>query len=156
DALTGADDAFTDLREAMLQHAGSLALDVDTERVGTLRDLEEVLAAIATAEERQAQVHEWEEARDSVLQALDQVMALAHREDPTFGALADCQARARELHGELAAFAAEDLDRETAEMSGKARPFRDLLALVDGWNALDDDRCAFLQDALTQAFGRPL
>jgi hypothetical protein len=156
DELTGADEAFTELREAMLQHAGSLALDVDTERVGTLRDLEEVLTAIAAAEERQVQVHEWEEARDSVLQVLDQVMALVHREDRMFGALADCQARARELHGELAALAAEDLERETAEMSGKARPFRDLLALVDGWNVLDDDRCAFLQDALTQAFGRPL
>jgi hypothetical protein len=31
-----------------------------------------------------------------------------------------------------------------------------VLALVDGWNVLDDDRCAFLQDAISLSFGRPL
>ena len=27
---------------------------------------------------------------------------------------------------------------------------------MDGWNALDDDRCAYLQDSITQGFSRPL
>src|SRR5439155_15660214 len=70
--------------------------------------------------------------------------------------LAECQVRARELHGALSAATPDDLEHETVMLSGKLRPFTELMALVDGWNVLDDDRCAFLQDAITQSFGRPL
>ncbi|HTO11053.1 MAG TPA: hypothetical protein VMQ51_05735 [Candidatus Binatia bacterium] len=156
DELSAARDAFAELRDAMVEHAGTLALVLDGERLGNLRDLEPVLAAIGAAEERQAQLQAWEEARESALVALDRVMALIHREERGFGALAECQARARELHGALSGSTPDDIEHETVMISAKLRPFAELLALVDGWNALDDDRCAFLQDAITQSFGRPL
>ena len=156
DELSAARDAFTDLRDAMLEHAGSLALVLDGEQLGSLRDLEPVLTAIAAAEERQTQIQGWEQARESALVVLDHVMALIHREDPGFGPLAESQARARDLHGALTSSTPRGLEHETVMISGKLRPFAELLALVDGWNTLDDDRCAFLQDAITEAFGRPL
>ncbi len=156
DELTAAREAFDELRDAVVEHAGNLALVLDGERLGTLRDLEPVLAAIGAAEERQAQVQAWEEAREGALVLLDRVMALIHREEPSFGALATCQSRARELHGALSRAKPDDIEHETVMLSGKLRPFSELLALVDGWNVLDDDRCAFLQDAITQSFGRPL
>jgi len=84
-------------------------------------------------------------------------MALIHREDPGFGPLAESQARARDLHGALTSSTPRGLEHETVMISGKLRPFAELLALVDGWNTLDDDPLApFLQDAITEAFGRPL
>jgi hypothetical protein len=156
DDLSAARDAFTDLRDAVMEHAGSLDLVLDDERLETLRDLEPVLAAIGAAEERQAQLQAWEEAREIALPALDRVMALTHREDKGFAPLADCQSRARELRGALSAATPDDLRHETVMLSSRLRPFTDLLALVDAWNVLDDDRCAFLQDAITQSFGRPL
>ena len=154
--LSAARTSFTELRSAMLEHAGSLALVLDAEGVASCRDLEPVLAAIQAAEEQQARVMAWEEARESVLVVLDRVMALIHREEKGFAALGQCQERAREMHAELSGPLPEDLEHETKMVPGKVRPFAELVALVDGWNVLDDDRCAYLQDSIAQAFGRPL
>jgi hypothetical protein len=41
-------------------------------------------------------------------------------------------------------------------VSGGIRPFAELVALAEGWNRLDDERCALLQDSISQNFGRPL
>jgi hypothetical protein len=154
--LSAAREAFTELRNAMLAQAGALALVLDVERLGTLRDLEPVLAAIAGAERRRTQAAAWEETREEALLVLDGVMALIHREDAGFAPLAESQARARDLHTVLSSAVPDDLEHETKMVSGKLRPFVELTTLVEGWNVLDDDRCAFLQDAITQSFGRPL
>jgi hypothetical protein len=154
--LTAARTAFADLRTAMLDHAGELSLVLDAEGLGTLRDLEPVLAAIGAAEARRVRLAAWQEAREDALGVLDRMMALIHREEKGFSALADAQQRARELHGALSGSVPEDLEHETRLLPGRIRPYAELLALVDGWNVLDDDRCAFLQDAITQAFSRPL
>jgi len=47
--LSAARSSFSELRSAMLEHAGSLALVLDTEGVESCRDLEPVLAAIQAA-----------------------------------------------------------------------------------------------------------
>jgi hypothetical protein len=156
DELTAAHTAFAGLRSDLVEHAGELSLVLDTETLGTLRDLEPVLAAIGAAEERRVRLAAWQEAREDVLGVLDRVMALIHREEKGFPALAEAQQRARELHGTLADAVPDDLEHETKLLPGRVRPYAELLALVEGWNALDDDRCAFLQDAITQAFSRPL
>jgi hypothetical protein len=41
-------------------------------------------------------------------------------------------------------------------LESRLRPFIALVTLVDGWNRLDDERCASLQDVIAQSFGRPL
>ena len=87
---------------------------------------------------------------------LDRVMTLIHREENDFAPLGQCQERAREMHAALAGPPPDDLEHETKMVPGKVRPFVELVALVDGWSALDDDRCAYLQDSITQAFSRPL
>ena len=154
--LSAARTSFTELRTAMLEHAGSLALVLDGEGIGSCRDLEPVLVAIRGAEEQRARVGAWEEARESVLVVLDRVMALIHREERGFAPLGQCQEKAREMHAALTGPPPDDLEHETKMVPGRVRPFAELVALVDGWNVLDDDRCAYLQDSITQAFGRPL
>jgi len=156
DELTAARAAFTELRTAMVEHAGGLSIVLDADDFGTLRDLEPVLAAITAAEERRARLAAWETARKDALDVLDQVTGLAHREDKSLPALVDCQSRARDLHGVLQEPAPEDPGLETALLADKLRPYVELLALVEGWNVLDDTRCAVLQDAVTESFGRPL
>jgi hypothetical protein len=154
--LSAARTSFTDLRSTMLEHAGSLAVVLDTEGVESCRDLEPVLAAIRAAEEQRARVAAWEAARESVLVVLDRVMALIHREEKGFTPLVECRERAREMHAALSGAPPDDLEHETKMIPRKVRPYLELVALVDGWNALDDDRCAYLQDSITQAFSRPL
>jgi hypothetical protein len=83
------------------------------------------------------------------------VRALIHREDQEFPGLAECQAKARELQGALAA-PSGDLAQQASALESRLRPFVALITLVDGWNRLDDDRCASLQDVISQTFGRPL
>lgn len=156
DDLSAARGAFDALRSAMLQQAGALSLVFDAEEIGTLRDLEPVLAAITAAEEHRARVAAWEEAREEAFGVLDRVIGLIHREDKSLPALGEAQGRARELRAALSGSAPTELEHETKMLPGKTRPFAELLALVEGWNALDDDRCAFLQDAITEFFSRSL
>ena len=156
DDLTAAREAFTDLRNAVLQHAGALSLVLDVERLGSLRDLEPVLAAIGVAEHRRSKVAEWEKSCEGALVLLDRVMLLTHREERSFGPLAECQARARALRGVLTGTPPADPEREAATIPDKLRPFTELLALIEGWNTLDDDHCARLQDTIAATFGRPL
>src|SRR5262249_39142738 len=105
---------------------------------------------------QRARVTAWEAARESVLVVLDRVMALIHREEKGFAPLVECRERAREMHAALSGPPPDDLEHETKMVPGKGRPFPVLVALVDGWNPLEDDRCAYLQDSITQAFSRPL
>jgi hypothetical protein len=154
--LTAAREAFTSLRTAVVTHAGTLSIPLDGQTLGTLRELEPVLAAIGAAEEHRAQLAAWDAARKDALGVLARVMALTHREDKPLPALAECQGRARELNVALAGPAPEPLEAETKVLPARLRPYTELLALVEGWNVLDDDRCAELQDAISESFGRPL
>lgn len=156
DELSAATRAFGELRTAMLDRAGTLSVVVDDGKLATLSDLEPVLAAIAAAEEHRARLSAWEEARDRAVAVLDRVLALAHRDDKGLPALDEAQGRARELRTELAGPPPADLAPQTAALDGRVRPYADLLALIDGWNVLDDDRCAALQDAVTESFSRAL
>src|SRR5262245_28303662 len=121
--LSAARASFTDLRSDMLEHAGALALVLDTEVVESCRDLEPVLAAIRAAEEQRARVAAWEAARESVLVVLDRVMALIHREEKGFTPLVECRESAREMHAALSGQPPEDLEHETKMIPGKVRPF---------------------------------
>ena len=154
--LTAARLAFVDLRSAMVEQAGALSITLEAESLGTLRDLEPVLDAIAAAEAHRVRLAAWESARKDALLVLERVRAIVHREDRSLPTLTECQGRARELHATLAGPAPEALDEETTRLPERTRPYTELLALIEGWNVLDDDRCAVLQDAITESFGRTL
>ena len=156
DELTAARAAFTELRAAVVAHAGALAIVLKSDDLGTLRDLEPALASIAAAEEHRARLAAWDAARTGALGVLDRVAGLTHREDRSLPALDECHGRARELRGMLTGPAPEGLEQATTRLADTMRPYTELLALVEGWSVLDDDRCAALQDAVTEAFGRAL
>jgi hypothetical protein len=157
DQLSAAGAAFAALRSAMIERAGALSLVVEVERLGSLRDLEPVLAAITAAEEHRVRVAAWEAARDEALGVLDRVKALTYRDDKPLPALGDAQRQAQSLHAELSGRTPEAPDEKaTRQLPETTRRFSELLTLAEGWNALDDDRCAMLQDAITESFSRSL
>lgn len=156
DEMTAARAAFAELRHAMVQEAGALSLEVDADHLQSLRDLEPVIAAIAAAEAQRARLAAWEDARRHAVGMLDRVLGLIHREDKSLPALTEAQDAARQLRAALDGPPPEALEEETAALPDAIRPYADLLAMVDGWNVLDDEQCAALQDTIAEAFGRPL
>ena len=147
---------FDELRLGLLEAATALPAPPDRATLGTLKALDWLLNAIEIEETDRGRRAAWEAARETALGVLDKVMTLIHREDKDFAALAECQGKAREMHVALMAFAPADVEHETTVMSGRIRPFIELITLAEDWNRLDDERCAFLQDSITQHFGRQL
>ena len=156
DQLDAARSAFSALRTEVLERAGALSVILDGESLGSLRDLGPALAAIAAEEVQRARLAAWDAARREALGVLDGVLALIHREDRRLPALEEVQHRAGELHATLSGPPPAELEDETSLIPTRTRPYVELLALVEGWNVLDDDRCAALQDAITESFSRPL
>lgn len=147
---------FAALRTAVLEQAASLTRPPAPSSVMRLRDLESVMSAVIAAEGERARRAAWDLACENAVGVLDRVRSLIHREDREFGGLLECQAKARELRTVLTGPPPTDLAEQAAQIETQLRPFIALLALVDGWNRLDDERCASLQDVVAQTFGRPL
>jgi hypothetical protein len=147
---------FAVLRAAVLEQAASLVRPPAASSVTRLRDLESVTASVIAAEEERARRAAWDVALENAGGVLERVSALIHREDREFPGLAECQAKARELQTALEGPVPDDVAQQTAALEARLRPFAALLTLAEGWNRLDDDRCASLQDVIAQSFGRPL
>ena len=145
-------DDFNDLRHAIVDQLSGFPNTPDPTKLTTLKALDAVLTAMERVAAEQARRAAWEGARDDALATLDRALTLIHREDPESAALAECQTQARELHEALASAPSGDVE----QLSAHVRPFLELVTLADGWNQLEDEHCASLQDSITQTFGRPL
>jgi hypothetical protein len=154
--LTSVGAEFTVLRAAVLEEAATLARPPAPSSVMRLRDLEAVTAAIVAAEEERARLAAWEVAREDASGVLERVQGLVHREDKDFAALAECQAKAQELRAAISSPPSGDVAQQTKTLEVRLRPYVALLTLADGWNRLDDERCAGLQDEIARSLGRPL
>jgi hypothetical protein len=154
--LSAVSAEFAELRAAILEEAASLPRPPAASSITRLRDLESVTTALIAAEVERGKRAAWDAACENAVGVLDRVQRLIHREDREFGGLADCQAKARELRAVVTGPPPTDLVEPTILLETQLRPFVALVTLVDGWNRLDDDRCASLQDVIAQSFGRPL
>jgi hypothetical protein len=143
---------FNELRHAIVDQLSGFPNTPDPTKLTTLKALDAVLTAMERVEAEHARRAGWESARDDALATLDRVATLIHRETPDSAALTECQTQARELHEALASAPSGDIE----QLSAHLRPFVELVTLADGWNQLDDDHCAALQESITQTFGRPL
>ena len=156
DDLTAVNAEFAVLRAAVLEQAAALPRPPAASSVMRLRDLESVASALVAAEGERARRAAWDVACENAAGVLNRVRALIHREDKDFGGLVECQAKARELQAALTTTPPGDVAEHTTLLESRLRPFIALVTLVDGWNRLDDERCASLQDVIAQSFGRPL
>src|SRR2546426_597128 len=147
---------FVDVRQRVLEAARSLSINAPgMSEIDSLKALgpvlETVVQALAAQEKRAALA----EARTQVMAVLDRVLTVSHVGSPNFGALVQCQAKAREIR--QAALDPKAFDGENAPAFLEGTPsFAALLSMIEGREALDDENFAALEDTVTQSFGRTL
>src|SRR3989441_2337590 len=147
---------FVDVRQRVLEAARSLSIHAPgMSEIDSLKALgpvlETVLRALAMQEKRAALA----EARTKVMAVLDRVLTVSHVDGPKFAALVQCQAKAREIR--QAALDPRAFDGENAPAFLEGTPsFAALLSMIEGRDALDDEKFAVLEDTVTQAFGKTL
>lgn len=114
---------------------------------------ESILRVIGKLEETRLAA---EQARQNAFRVLDRILAIAHRYQADFPPLLECQARARELRRTIHDSPWSDLYPITKPMAEGPYRFPALLALVEHWQDLDDERWKSLHEIVSQSFGRPL
>jgi hypothetical protein len=156
DEITKLRTDFMDVRQRVVETARALSVNApgmaDIDSLKALKPvLEMVVQALATQEKRAALA----EARTRVMAVLDRVLTVSHVDGPNFTALVQCQAKAREIR--QAAQDPKAFDGENAPAFLETTPsFAALLSMIEGRDALDDDKFAALEDAVTQSFGKTL
>jgi hypothetical protein len=120
-----------------------------TAAIDSTKRLEAMLRLLLDGLEQAERLAGQARARAATKAVLERVLALTHRDDPAFAALAGCQARASDLSAKL---------ETAAEVGADALvPFTALLTLTDGQQKnLDDEKWGALEDAVATAFGRSL
>jgi hypothetical protein len=147
---------FVDVRHRVLEAARSLSIAVPAiAEVDSLRALEPMLEGVVQALAAQQKKAALSEARTRVLAVLDRILTVTHSDGPNFAALVQCLVKAKEIR--QAAQDPKAFDSENAPAFLESIPsFAALLSIIEGRDALDDDRFAVLDETVTQAFGRTL
>jgi Rad3-related DNA helicase len=156
-ALDEARREFATLRAEALAAAEAAGVATPAiEAIDSTSQLEDVLRALLEALEAAERRAALARVRAQALALLDRVSRLAHRDDPTFAPLLTCQKRGDVVRAVLDAAPVEDPERARAALTAAAAPFAALLTLMEGARGVDDEQWAALEDAVAEAFGRPL
>jgi hypothetical protein len=156
DEITSIRTEFVDVRQRVVEAAKALSVNAPgMAEIDSLKALKTVIDAVAKGIADQEKKAALSEARTKVMTVLDRILAISHVDGPNFTALAQCQAKAREIRQ-----AAQDpraFDSENAPAFLESTPsFAALLTMIENRDALDDDKFAALEDAVTQSFGKTL
>src|SRR5262245_4306582 len=156
DEITSVRTEFVDVRQRVVEATKALSINAPgMAEIDSLKALRPVIDAVAKGIADQEKRAALMEARTKVMTVLDRVLAVSHVDGPNFTALAQCQAKAREIRQ-----AAQDprvFDSENAPAFLESTPsFAALLTMIENRDALDDDKFAALEDAVTQSFGKTL
>jgi len=156
DEITKVRADFLDVRHRILEAARSLSVPAPaTAEIDGTRALEPLLGAVVqaiAAEEKRAALAE---ARSRVLVVLDRVLSISHSDGPNFAALVQCLGKAKEIRQTAQDPKAFDSEQAPAFLDN-IPAFAALLSIIEGRDALDDDKFAILDEAVTTAFGRTL
>jgi hypothetical protein len=140
---------FAALRTETFAAAASLDLPLPPlNRVDSTSDLEAMLEALLKSVEATECRAVIPAAHAAVLQTLDRVALLGHRDHSDFEPLRACREQARELRAAIA---------ETTEVDAIAiKPFAALVRFIDSQQNLEDEQWGELQATVTAAFGSSL
>ena len=147
---------FVDVRHRVLEAARSLSINVPAmSEIDSISALEPVLETVAQAQAAEEKKAALAEARARVMAVLDRVLTVTHMDGPNFAALVQCLTKAREIR--QAAQDPKAFDTENTPAFLESIPsFAALLSIIEGRDALDDEKFAVLDEAVTQSFGRTL
>jgi len=156
DEITSIRTEFVDVRQRVVEATKALSVNAPgMAEIDSLKALKPVLDAVGQAISAQEQRAALSEARTKVMTVLDRILAISHVDGPNFTSLVQCQAKAREIRQ-----AAQDpraFDSANAPAFLESTPsFAALLTMIENRDALDDDKFAALEDAVTQSFGKTL
>jgi hypothetical protein len=149
--LTAAQKDFVVLRAQLLGLARIVETTPlpDPDAVVSVKDLANVLQSAQETRKKS----KMDDAKQQVLQKLDRIQNLVHKEKADFAPLVDCQAHAAQLK---LAIAPADWANPSPDLVEGLLPFLDLLKMVEQLDHLDDDVCEHLQDSIAKAFGKVL
>src|SRR5438445_479284 len=147
---------FVDVRHRVLEAARSLSVNVPAiSEIDSIKALEPVLQTVAQALAAEEKTAALSEARARVMAVLDRVLTVTHMDGPNFAALVQCLTKAKEIR--QAAQDPKAFDTENAPAFLESTPsFAALLSIIEGRDALDDEKFAALDETVTQSFGRTL
>jgi hypothetical protein len=156
DEMTKLRTDFVDARQRVLEAARSLSINAPAmSELDSLKSLEPVVETVVQALAAQEKKAAMAEARTRVLAVLDRVLTVSHVDGPNFPALAQCLAKAKEIRA--AAMDPKAFDSEQAPAFLESTPaFAALMSIIEGRDALDDEKFAALDETVTQSFGRGL
>ena len=156
DEITKIRTEFLDVRQRVVEATKALSINAPgMAEIDSLKSLKPVLDMVAQALSGQEKRAALSEARTKVMAVLDRVLTVSHMDGPNFTALLQCQAKAREIR--QAAQDPKAFDGENAPAFLESTPsFAALLTMIENRDALDDDKFAALEDAVTQSFGKTL
>ncbi len=156
DEITKIRTEFLDVRQRVVEATKALSINAPgMAEIDSLKSLKAVLDMVAQALSGQEKRAALSEARTKVMAVLDRVLTVSHMDGPNFTALVQCQAKAREIR--QAAQDPKAFDGENAPAFLESTPsFAALLTMIENRDALDDDKFAALEDAVTQSFGKTL
>jgi hypothetical protein len=156
DEIAKARTDFVDVRHRVLEAARSFSINVPAmSEIDSLRALEPVLETVVQALASQEKKAALSEARTRVMAVLDRVLTVSHVDGPNFAALVQCLLKAKEIR--QAAVDPKAFDTENAPAFLESIPsFAALLSIIEGRDALDDEKFAVLDETVTQSFGRTL
>jgi hypothetical protein len=156
DEITKIRTDFVEVRHRIVEAARGLSITVPAiSEIDGVRALEPMLDAIVQTIAAQEKKAALSEARTRVMAVLDRILTVTHSDGPNFAALVQCLIKAKEIR--QAAQDPKAFDSEDAPAFLNSIPaFAALLSIIEGRDAIDDDKFAVLDEQVTQAFGRTL
>ena len=91
-----------------------------------------------------------------VLDILNQILAIAHQEQPEFPPLQPVKAKAKELHQLISNTKSDKLPDEAQALIANTHPLSALLKLVKQGKSLDDEQWLELEEKVNATFGKKL
>jgi hypothetical protein len=149
---------FAALRDQARELAKSLPKPPMPPQITSLKDIENILEALAASAAPSGgdSLRDSSASRETALRILDQVLAIAHSDDPKFPPLEDAKAKARELRRLIAQAPANALPQPVQTLNSGEHPFAGLLTLINPPTNLTDDRWGILVEIVTRAFSKSL
>ncbi|NES89380.1 hydrogenase [Okeania sp. SIO2B9] len=137
---------FATLKEQGLELAKTS--QVSAGAIFSFTDLENLIKALASTTESSSS--------QPVLDILNQILAIAHQEQPEFPPLQSLKAKAKELHQLISHTKSDKLPDEAQALIAETHPLSAVLKLVKQGKNLDDEQWLELEEKVNASFGKKL
>ncbi|NEN89248.1 MAG: hydrogenase [Okeania sp. SIO3H1] len=116
--------------------------------ISSFTDLENLIKALASTTESSSS--------QPVLDILNQILAIAHQEQPEFPPLQPVKAKAKELHQLISNTKSDKLPDDAQALIANTHPLSAILTLVKQGKNLDDEQWLELEEKVNASFGKKL